>query len=116
MSASMRYSILLAVVVYFVILFTMLRKKRLTMRYALLWLFSGLVLLLLSLFPDLLRLVTVTLGFQVQSNALFSILFFFMLLILMSLTYIVSKQSEYIKRLVQHTAILEKRLRDLESK
>lgn len=115
MSSSMRYAILLAIAVYFVILVAMLRQKRLSLRYALLWLFSGLVLLVLSLFPGLLRMVTTTLGFQVQSNALFAILFFFVLLILMSLTSITSKQNEYIKRLVQQTALLEKRLRELES-
>lgn len=112
----MRYAILLAIILYFIILIAMLRQKRLTLRYALLWLFSGVVLLALSLFPGLLGLVTQVLGFQVQSNALFAILFFFVLLILMSLTYITSKQNDYIKRLVQYTALLEKRLRDLESK
>ena len=115
MTPSMRYAILLAIVVYFVVLILMLRRKRLSLRYTLLWLFSGVVLLVLSLFPGLLRWVTSLLGFQVQSNALFAILFFFVLLILMSLTSITSKQNEYIKRLVQHTAVLEKRIRDLES-
>ena len=115
MTPSMRYAILLAIVLYFVVLILMLRRKRLSLRYTLLWLFSGVVLLVLSLFPGLLRWVTSLLGFQVQSNALFAILFFFVLLILMSLTSITSKQNEYIKRLVQHTAVLEKRIRDLES-
>lgn len=114
MSISMRYAILSAIVIYFIILFILLKKKRLTLRYTLLWLFCGLVLLLLSLFPGLLKWVTAVLGFQVQSNALFAILFFFVLLILMSLTSIISKQNEYIKRLVQHTALLEKRIRVLE--
>ena len=115
MSASMRYAILLAIAVYFIILIAMLKKKRLTLRYSLVWLFSGVVLLLLLLFPGLLEAATALLGFQVPSNALFAVLFFFVLMILMSLTYITSRQSEYIKRLVQYTALLEKRLRDLES-
>ena len=112
----MRYAILLAIAVYFVVLIVMLRQKKLSLRYTLLWLCCGAVLLLLSVFPGLLRFVTSVLGFQVQSNALFAILFFFVLLILMSMTFIISKQNEYIKRLVQHAALLEKRLRDLESK
>lgn len=116
MSTSMRYAILLAVAVYFIVLIVLLRQKRMSLRYSLLWLCCGVVMLLLSMFPGLLRFVTGILGFQVQSNALFAILFFFVLLILMSLTFIISKQNEYIKRLVQHTALLEKRLRDMESK
>lgn len=115
-SASMRYAILLAIALYFVILIVLLRKKQLTLRYTLLWLFSGLVMLVLTLFPHLLGGISSMLGFQVQTNALFAILFFFTLLILMSLTSIISRQNEYIKRLVQQTALLEKRLRDLEAK
>ncbi len=116
LSAAMRYAILLAIAVYFILLVVLLKQKRLTLRYTLLWLFCGAVLLLLSLFPQLLGLVTSLLGFQVESNALFAILFFFVLLILMSLTSIISKQNEAIKRLTQHAALLEKRLRDLEAK
>lgn len=116
MPVSLRYAILIAVVVYFVILFVLLRQKRLTLRYTLLWLFAGVVMLLLALFPQLLRTVTNLLGFQLQSNALFAILFFCVLIILMSLTSIISKQSESIKRLVQTTALLEKRIRELEKR
>ncbi len=116
MALSMRYAMLIALAFYFVILIVLLRQKRLTLRYSLLWLFSGVILLLLLAFPGLLAWMTASLGFQLQSNALFAILFFFVLLILMSLTAITSKQNEYIKRLVQYTALLEKRLRDLETK
>jgi hypothetical protein len=38
------------------------------------------------------------------------------MIILMSLTSIISKQNESIKQLVQYTALLEKRVREVEEK
>lgn len=114
LSATLRAAILVAILGYFVILVVLLKQKRLTLRYTLLWLFSGLVMLLLSIFPQLLNGITRLLGIQLQSNALFAMLFFCVLMILVSLTSIISKQNESIKQLTQYTALLEKRIRELE--
>ena len=75
---------------------------------------SGLVMLFFTLFPQVLAVITSLIGVQVLSNALFAILFFCMLIILISLTAINSKQNESINRLVQQNALLEKRIRELE--
>ena len=116
LSTTLRYSILLALIIYFVILAVLLKKKRLALWYTLLWLFSGVVMLVLLIFPQLLNTLTKLLGIELQSNALFAMLFFCVLIILVSLTSIISKQNESIKELVQYTAMLEKRLRDIEVK
>jgi hypothetical protein len=91
-----------------------LRKKTLSLKYTLLWLLSALVMLILSIFPDILFFVSGLLGFTLASNAVFALLLGFVIVILLSLTSIVSAQSENIKALVQANALLEKRLRELE--
>ena len=73
-------------------------------------------MLVFSVFPQLLNGITGLLGIELQSNALFAMLFFCVLIILVSLTSIISKQNESIKRLIQYTAVLEKRLRSIEEK
>lgn len=115
LSTSLRLAILLAICIYFVILTILLKQKRLSLRYTLLWLFSGVVMLVFTIFPHLLQFVTSVIGVQVQSNGLFAILFFCILIILVSMTSIASKQNEYVKRLVQQIAQLEKRIRELEA-
>ena len=115
LSTSMRIAILLAIAVYFCLLVILLKQKRLALRYTLLWLFSGFVMLILTAFPNLLRWITGIVGMELQSNALFAILFFCVLIILVSMTSIASKQNEYIKRLVQQTAQLEKRILEFEA-
>ena len=64
--------------------------------------------------PGLLDLVAGLLGIATPMNALFAIAIGFIIIILMSLTAIVSKQTERIKNLAQENAMLEKRLREQE--
>ena len=49
-------------------------------------------------------------------NGLFALSVFFIIIILMSLTSIVSKQTEKIRTLTQENALLEERIRKLEEK
>lgn len=68
----------------------------------------------LVLFPRVLEKLCHLVGFVDTMNGLFTFILAFVMILLMALTSIVSKQSEKIKNLVQDNAFLEKRLRDLE--
>lgn len=116
LSTSLKTAILIAIAIYYIILVVLLRQKKLALRYTLLWMLSGLMMLLVTVFPQILEGITHLLGIQLLSNALFAILFFCVLMILISLTSIISKQNESIKRLVQYNALLEQRVRELEGR
>lgn len=73
-------------------------------------------MLLLAIFPEILDFIAQLIGIYEPTNALFAIISFCTIIILMSLTAIVSKLNERLKRLVQAVALLEKRLRELETK
>lgn len=113
MNTKLQVALLFALAFYFYILFHLLKKKRLNLKYTLLWIFSGFLMLLITLFPDILFAVASLVGISVPSNALFAMVLFFMLIILMTLTSIVSKLNEQVKRLTQSIAFLEKQLREL---
>lgn len=66
-------------------------------------------------FPGILVTVTKFLGIESNMNGLFIFAIGFIIVILMSITAIVSKQSQRIKVLVQSQAIMEKRIRELEN-
>ena len=100
---------------FLLVVIVLLKHKKLYLKYALLWLLTGLVMLLLALFPGILGSVFKLLKIQVYSNGIFAILLFFFLVIMMSLTSIVSVQNSKIRRLTQESAILEKRVRELEN-
>lgn len=107
-------AVLVAVVLYFIFLLRLLIKRRLNLKYTLLWLAFGLVLLIFTLFPSLLGFCASLVGFELASNGLFAILHFCTLVLLISMTAIVSKLNEKEKRLIQTIALLERRIQELE--
>ena len=89
----------------------MVKRDKLQLRYALLWLTLAVVIMLCSLFPQLLFSITGVLGFETASNFIFLVGFFFLLAICLSLSMIVSKQVASIKNLTQRIALMEYELR-----
>ena len=109
---NLRFVLLIAVMVYFIIVLLMLKNKTLHLRYTLLWLAAGCVIF----WPDLLTKFIHLLGIVNNMNGLFIICIAFIIMILMSLTAIISKQADKIKNLTQTIARMEKRIRELEDK
>lgn len=113
MLLQLRVSLVIGIVIYYIILFYFLRKKALSLKYTLLWLFFGIILLFIIIFPRILDGI-VLFGIQSPVNGIFSFILFAVLTILMSLTAIASQLSEKIKILIQYTSELELRVRELE--
>lgn len=113
-SPTLRIVLIIGVVSYFAIILMFLKKKSIALKYTLLWLAAGLVLGLMVVWPESLRLFVHALGITSNMNGLFISCIAFIIMILMSLTSIVSKQAERIKDLTQTIARMEKRLREVE--
>lgn len=116
MASILRFSLMFAILLYFIFIMYFLRKKALNLKYCILWIVSGFIMLLFVLFPQLLDQLSHMLGIVSPVNTLFACELFFQMLILMSMTSIVSKQNEKSKRTIQHLALLERRIRELEEK
>lgn len=105
---------LLAAVVYLAIVFWMLKTKKFNVRYSLIWLLCGGVMVLFAAVPYFLLVLRDLLDIQMPSNLVFLLAIGFIMLLLLSITAAVTNFSERIKRLTQSQAILEKRVRELE--
>ena len=92
----------------------LVRQRRLMERYALLWLFSAVVILGLAVFRDALETIARTLGIAYPPNALFFIAFAFVLLLLLHFSMAVSRLTDQSKVLAQRLALLEQRVRAAE--
>ncbi len=114
-SITLRLFLIFAFLAYFILIVIFLRKKSLSLKYSLLWIFAGFFMGVLLVFPNTLNVIVNIIDIKSPMNGLFAICIFFILIILMSLTSIVSKQSDKIKRLVQDNAFLEKRIREIEN-
>ena len=108
---SIKLQILIIVVIILAMLYIVnhVRKKSIDFKYALLWLFVCICVLVLAIFPKLLNVVAKALGIASPVNMLFFFGFCFSLVIIFVLTIAVSKLSIKIKQLAQQIAIYEKK-------
>src|SRR5215475_6243414 len=95
------------------IVFELLRRRRLIERYALIWLGSAVVLLGLAIWTNLLEIISRALGIAYPPNALFLIAFAFVLLLLLHFSIAISRLSNETKLLAQEQARLDSELREL---
>lgn len=107
--------LIVGAVLYLLLILSLLKRNKLTVRYAVLWLISGVLLLLFACVPYIVYVLRDWMQIEMPSNMVFLMLFAFVLLILLSLTVAVSERTEKQKQLAQKLALLEKRVRDLEN-
>ena len=115
MAARIQLVAILAAGVMLLVVLELVRRRRLMERYALLWLFSAVVLLGLAAWRDALRVISHAIGIIYPPNALFFIAFGFILVLLLHFSGAVSRLTDQTKILAQRAALLEERLRRLEA-
>lgn len=107
MSMSLRFSIVIFCVFLVVYVAKLVINGKLQLRYSLLWIAFVLLLTLSAFFPQPICMISDLLGFSAPSNFVFVVGFVCVIVILLFLSAIVSKQSEAIKNLTHTIALLE---------
>ena len=103
----------IASLVLLAVVFELVRSRRLRERYALLWLLTGLVLLVLSLWRDGLNTIASAFGVRSYPPAvLFAVGALFVLLVLLHYATVVSRLHDQNTMLAQRLALLEQRVRE----
>ena len=100
-------SILFSVFIIVSIL-VLLRKKKVNIKYSLIWIILFLILLIATIIPGFLVCITHLLGFKTASNMVFSLILAVLVVISITLTMIVSQQDKKIRLLIQEVSILKK--------
>jgi hypothetical protein len=90
----------------------LVRRRRFLERYALLWLFSALALLVLASWKGLLGMISSAIGVAYAPSALFVIAFGFILVLLLHFSLVVSRLADQNKVLAQRLALLEERQKE----
>ncbi len=105
----LKLQIIIAVIILVVLIFiiNMIRKGQLVLKYALTWMFVGIGILILDLFPNLISDIAGLMGVGQPINILFFFGFCFALLLIFVLTVTVSKMSVQIKDLAQQVALFK---------
>lgn len=106
---------ILAMALLFVLVFELVRRRRLMERYALLWLFSAAVLLTLAVWRDALELFANVVGIFYAPSALFAIALGFVLMLLLHFSLAISRLADQSKVLAQRVGLLEREIDVLRS-
>ncbi len=107
MSLNLKLVSVLFILLIVIIMIYALRKKRVSIKYAIVWFMASLVLLLFLIFPEMLGWLTKLLGFEMGVNMIFAGLIGLLIFINIVLTVIVSGQSERIRLLIQEVSLLK---------
>ena len=94
----------------FIFVLELVRRRHLMERYALLWLFSAAILLVLAAWKGLLERMSSTIGIVYAPSALFVIAFGFVLVLLLHFSLVISRLSDQNKVLAQRLGLLERKL------
>jgi hypothetical protein len=97
----------------FVLVFELVRQRRLLERYALLWLFSSAVLLGLSIWRGALEELASAVGIFYAPSALFAVAFGFVLVLLLHFSLVISRLAEQTKVLAQRIGLLQHEVDEL---
>ena len=100
----------------FILVFELVRQRRLLERYALLWLFASAVLLALSIWRGLLEELAQAVGIFYAPSALFGVAFGFVLVLLLHFSLVISRLAEQSKVLAQHVGLLRHEVAELKAR
>lgn len=96
------------------IVFELIRKRRIMEKYSLIWFGSAIVLLVLTVWKDLLEKFATFLGIYYAPSALFTIAAFCGMAMLLHITVVISRLTEQNKTLAQEIGLLRHKLQLLE--
>jgi hypothetical protein len=113
----LRVSIFAAIasILLLAVIFELIRSRRLQERYALLWVMTAVVLLVFALWRDALGVLSRTVGIAYPPSALFLLAAFFILLVLLHYSTVISELAERNLMLAQRIALLEQKLRETQA-
>jgi hypothetical protein len=94
----------------------LVRRRKLLEEYSWLWLMTGSVILLLTLWFDLLKWITHLVGAVTPSSTIFLFAFLFLILISLHFSVVISKLTERTKELAQRYALLELELNEMKKR
>lgn len=114
MTLTLQLILIILSVALFVILIKSVKKGKLRSDYALVWLLSSIILIIVAVFPQIAYFAASFIGVISTANMVFALIIFLLIIVVYTLFVRVSTLEEKQKNLIQHIAILEKELHDKE--
>ena len=94
----------------------LLNKGRITVKYALVWYISVLIILILSFFPGIFKFFARLLGFQLVSNMVIVLLIGILFILMIAHTIMMAGQKKKTTLLIQEVSLLKKEVEKSEKR
>lgn len=111
MSISLRFGLIIVALFLLLVVLLQLKKRKIPVRYSLVWITSSFLILLIAILPNLFSKISSLLGFVTMSNMVIGMFIFILLIISLMLTVIVSGQRKKIALLIQEVSMLKEKIR-----
>ena len=98
MTAHFQFFMILGAAILLLIIFALLKKGQMSVKYSLLWLALAVILVIFAVFPYVVYVLRDLLDVQMPVNLVFMLMFCFVLLVLLSLSIGVSQLADKCKR------------------
>jgi len=116
MNLRVRIAVAIGILFYYLLIFILIKKRKISLKSSLIWFFWGIIFILFDAFPILIIELSRILGISVPLNSLLIVFIFGILINLIFIMGNSSRQEEKIKDLSQELALLEWEYRALDQK
>ena len=114
MSSGLRLGLLLASLGVFIVIIFSVIKRKLNIKYSIVWLLWALLSMLMAIFPNIFYGLSSILGIQMPVNTVFLIMSALLYALTFYVYIMISKHNEEIIKLTYEVALLKKRLDEKE--
>ena len=115
MSEALKTMLIIAAVILFGIIFLLLRKSSLSIKYSIMWMLMPIVMILMVVFSGPLASFAQLIGFNLLSNFILVVVCGCLILCCFGLTIMINTRRNQIISLTQEMAIMKKEINDLKN-
>ena len=101
---------IIAAILFMIFIISLVRNKKLHEKYSILWIFFATLIIIISVAYELLDKFSISIGIYYSPALLFLVGFVFLIIYIIHLSTVVTKQSKDIIRLNQEIAILNEKI------
>lgn len=111
MNLALRYILIITSFLWLLFLIRTIIKNKLDIKFSILWIFLGIFIFLIGLFPEIIYLFSRLIGIEIPSNAVFLLMFFIIYCLVFYLYLKISKHNQELLNLNYEIAILKSKIR-----
>lgn len=114
MQIELRIVLIVITLIYLFFILKSMKNKKMQISFSLFWIFTGIILLVAAIAPNIFKSISDILGFETTANMIFCITIFLAFYLIFNLTIMLTKENNKSTKLIQEISLLKNRVEELE--